>query len=286
MKKSTVVRKGVIVAAGLGTRFLPATKAVPKELLPVLDKPVIQYLVEEMAASGIKEIILVINKQKKIIEEHFKRDLSLEKILKKNDKYWAIEPLVNLIKKVKFTYVYQDQPLGNGHALLCAKKAVGNAPFAFSDGDSIIDSEEPAIGQVIQAFQKVNNSIIGVQKIKDKQAMTKYGNVYVETRCNASIPKVYKVEKIVEKPAIENVSPEGLIIGGMRYVFTKEIWSYLEKTKKGKGGEIWVADAANDLAKQGNFFAYEYSGKYFDTGNKEAMLKTAEHFYLKYKYEK
>ncbi|KKQ27546.1 MAG: UTP-glucose-1-phosphate uridylyltransferase [Candidatus Magasanikbacteria bacterium GW2011_GWC2_37_14] len=286
MKNSTVVRKGVIVAAGLGTRFLPATKAVPKELLPVLDKPVIQYLVEEMANSGITEIILVINKQKTAIIEHFKRDKNLENLLKKANKYSAIEPLVNLIKKVKFTYVYQNQPLGNGQALLCAKKAVGNVPFAFSDGDSIIDSEEPAIGQVIKAFKKVNSSIIGVQKIKDKQAMTKYGNVYVETHNNASVPKVYKVQKIVEKPSVADVSPEGLIIGGMRYVFTSEIWSYLEKTKKGKGGEIWVADAANDLAKQGNFFAYEYKGKYFDTGNKEAMLKTTEHFYLKHCYEK
>jgi len=292
MSKTIVVRKGVIVAAGLGTRFLPATKAVPKELLPVLDKPVIQYLVEEMVASGITEIILVINKQKKIIEEHFKRDLALEKLLKKNDKYWTIEPLVNLIKKVKFTYVYQNQPLGNGHALLCAKKAVGNVPFAFSDGDSIIDAEEPAIGQVIEAFKKVNNSIIGVQKIKDKQAMTKYGNVYGEKVPSSmflvpsSENKLYKVQEIIEKPDLDKVSPHGLIIGGMRYVFTSEIWDYLEKTKKGKGGEIWVADAANDLAKQGNFYAYEYSGKYFDTGNKEAMLKTAEHFYLKYKYEK
>jgi len=178
MSKSLKVHKAVILAAGLGTRFLPATKAVPKELLPVLDKPVIQYLVEEMAESGIKEVILVISPAKKAIVEHFKRDLKFEKFLKEKGKYNYLAPLVELTKKIKITFVYQKKPLGNGHALLMAKKAIGNEPFVLSDGDSIIaGGNEPAVKQLLQVFAKVKAPVIGVQKITDKKEMMKYGNV-------------------------------------------------------------------------------------------------------------
>jgi UTP--glucose-1-phosphate uridylyltransferase len=269
------VKKGVITVAGLGTRFLPATKAMPKEMLPVLDKPVVQYIVEEMAASGITEIIFVTSSQKRAIENHFDRDHDLEFLLEKNNKLDRITPLIELSKKVRFFYTRQSAPLGNGHALLCAKEFFGDEPFAFSDGDSIIDSETPVIKQLIDVFNIEKESVIGVQKIEDKEAMTKYGNVYAE---ETDSDKLFKVEKFVEKPDVEDVSKHGLIIGGMRYIFTKEIWDYLEKQGEGKGGEIWLADAANALAQEKPFFAYEYEGKYFDTGNPTALLTTSMHF--------
>ncbi len=275
MIKQSVVKKGVITVAGLGTRFLPATKAMPKEMLPVLDKPVVQYIVEEMIGSGITEIIFVTSSQKSPIENHFDRSLRFEEYLKKIGKYQQLEPLVELLKKARFFYTRQSEPLGNGHALLCAKGFVGDEPFAFSDGDSIIDAKTPVIGQLIQVFNEVQAPVIGVQKIKDKKEMIKYGNVYAE---KLKVHKVYKVIKFVEKPLIDKVSPEGLIVGGMRYIFTKEIWEALENLKPGRGGEIWVADAANALAQKSPFYAFEYEGKYFDTGDKVALLKTTIHF--------
>jgi len=275
MNKRSKVRKGVIVAAGLGTRFLPITKSIPKEMLPVGAKPVLQYIVEEMADSGIKEIIIVISRGKEIIKEYFKRDLVLEKHLKKIGKYNQIEGLVELLKKVKFTFVYQDKPLGNGHALLCAQKAVGKEPFVFSDADSIIASKTPATKQLLAIYYKKQAPIIGVQRISDHQAMTQYGNVYGQPTKST---RVFKVEKLVEKPNLEEVSQLGLIVGGMRYVFTKDIWDYLQTQTRGRSGEIWVADSANTLAKQQDFFAYEYEGKYLDTGDDKKLLETVRYF--------
>jgi len=269
------VKKGVIVVAGLGTRFLPATKAMPKEMLPVLDKPVVQYIVEEMVNSGITEIIFVTSSQKRAIEDHFDRDLAFEEFLKEKGKYDRIKDLVELTKKVRFFYTRQAVPLGNGDALLCAQNFVGNEPFAFSDGDSIIDAKVPVIKQLLKVFNKKGHSVIGVQRITDTKAMTKYGNVYADLLDDK---RTYKVKKFVEEPIEKKVSPQGLIVGGMRYVFTKDIWKYLEKTRRGKDGEVWLSDAADDMARKNTFLAYEYEGEYFDTGNKEALLKTSIHF--------
>jgi UTP--glucose-1-phosphate uridylyltransferase len=274
MKKEQV-KKGIITVAGLGTRFLPATKAMPKEMLPVLDKPVLQYIVEEMAASGITEIMFVTSSQKRAIEDHFDRDVELERFLKEKGKYDRIEELVELSKKVRFFYTRQSEPLGNGHALLCAKEFVGDEPFAFSDGDSIIDATVPVIKQLLTQFYKKQSSIIGVQRIEDRAAMTKYGNVYATPTRDK---KLFKVERFIEKPAETDVSPHGLIIGGMRYIFTKDIWKHLEAQGSGKDGEIWLSDAANTLAQKKPFYAYEYEGMYFDTGNKKALLETTIHF--------
>lgn len=278
MAKTQKVRKGVITVAGLGTRFLPATKAMPKEMLPVLDKPVVQYIVEEMAASGITEIIFVTSSQKRPIEDHFDHQKEFEDYLKSKGKYDRIEPLVKLTQQVRFFYTRQSEPLGNGHALLCAREFLGDEPFAFSDGDSIIDSKVPVTKQLISVFNKAQSSVIGVQRIEDKQAMTSYGNVYAKP---TNLPRTYRVQQFVEKPAIQKVSPQGLIVGGMRYIFTRDIWQHLEKQGQGKDDEIWVADAANTLAKKKPFLAYEYEGIYFDTGNKLALLKTAIHFAMK-----
>lgn len=272
---SKKVRKGVITVGGMGTRFLPATKAMPKEMLPVLDKPVVQYIVEEMAASGIEEIIFVTSSNKRAIEDHFDRNHDQEYFLKKKGKYDRIEPLVELTKKVRFFYTRQSSPKGNGDALLCAKDFIGDEPFAFSDGDSIIDAKTPVIKQLLRVYNKSQAPVIGVQRIEDKQAMTKYGNVYAKPEKEN---RLYRVQKFVEKPALRGVSPEGLIVGGMRYIFTKDIWPLLEKQRTGRAGEVWVADAANALAHKKKFYAYEYDGIYFDTGNKQALLKTAIHF--------
>ncbi len=272
------VTKGVIIVAGMGTRFLPATKAMPKEMLPVLDKPVVQYIVEEMAASGITEIIFVTSSQKRPIEDHFDRDNDFENWLKKQGKIDRIKSLIDLTEKVRFFYTRQSEPLGNGHALLCAREFIGDEPFVFSDGDSIIDAKTPVVGQLLKVFAKKEASVIGVQHIADKQAMTQYGNVYGK---KSDAEHLFRVSEFREKPSIEQVSPHGLIVGGMRYVFTKDIWAMLEKQAHGKDGEIWLADAANALAKKKPFYAFEYEGQYFDTGNKLSLLKTAIHFALK-----
>jgi UTP--glucose-1-phosphate uridylyltransferase len=271
MKK---VRKGVITVAGLGTRFLPATKAMPKEMLPVLDKPVLQYIVEEMVASGITEIIFVTSSQKRAIEDHFDRDRDFEAYLESQGKLDRIQSLIDLSEKVRFFYTRQAEPRGNGHALLCAKEFVGDEPFAFSDGDSIIDAKTPVIKQLLDIFYKKKASVIGVQKMEDTEEMRKYGNVYGKPLGKG----VYRVSEFREKPAAEAVSPLGLIVGGMRYIFTNDIWTILDSQGEGKDGEIWLSDAANTLAKKKKFFAYEYEGEYFDTGNKIALLKTAIHF--------
>lgn len=272
------IRKGVITVAGMGTRFLPATKAMPKEMLPVLDKPVVQYIVEEMMASGITDIIFVTSAQKRPIEDHFDRDKDFENFLKEKGKYDKIKSLVEIAEKVRFFYTRQALPLGNGHALLCAKEFIGSESFAFSDGDSIIDSKTPVIKQLIKVYEKLDASVIGVQKIEDRQTMTKYGNVYGTPTKDKHI---FRIKEFKEKPSVAATSPDGLIIGGMRYIFTKDIWPLLESQKSGRDNEIWLADAANVLAKKKPFFAYEYEGKYFDTGDKIALLKAAIHFAMK-----
>jgi UTP--glucose-1-phosphate uridylyltransferase len=273
----TKVRKGVIVAAGLGTRFLPITKSIPKEMLPVGNKPGLQLIVEEMANSGIEEIILVISKDKKAIKHYFTPDKKFEQRLQKLCKPELIQGLVDLLKQVKIYFAYQNKPLGNGDAILCAKKFIKNEPFACADADGIIAGDVPATKQLLDTFYTKHAPLIGVQKLTDKQAMTKYGNVYGDPAGEG----VYRVSKFEEKPSVESVSPHGLIVGGMRYVFTPDVWQELEACGKGRGGEIWAADAANNLAKKRPFYALVYQGKYLDTGRVESWLKTNEYFLKK-----
>ncbi|MFA4831101.1 MAG: sugar phosphate nucleotidyltransferase [Patescibacteria group bacterium] len=284
------VKKAVITVAGLGTRFLPATKAVMKCLLPVLDKPVIQYIAEEMADSGIKEIIFVVSPEHQSLKDHFKRDFVLESALRRAGKLDRIKSLNDLIAKVKFSYAVQPKPFGNGHALLCARNLIGDEPFAFSDGDSIIDSKVPAIKQILKVYYQYGASVIGAQRIKDKKVMITKGNVFakeirnkkLETSPPAGGLKLHLIKKLVEKPDIDHVSPQGLIVGGMRYVFTPDIWPVLKRLKPSREGEIWLSEAANALAQKRPFYAYEYEGKYFDTGNPRALLKTAVYFAEKF----
>ena len=191
MLKKQKVKKGVIIVAGLGTRFLPATKAMPKEMLPVLDKPVLQYIVEEMVESGITEILFVTSSNKRAIEDHFDRNHDYEFFLKKKGKHDRIAPLVELCKKVQFFYTRQSSPRGNGDALFQAREFVQDEPFAFSDGDSIIDAKVPVIKQLLKVFNKQQAPVIGVQHIDDKEAMTKYGNVYGAKTGDAHTYKVH-----------------------------------------------------------------------------------------------
>lgn len=272
------VKKGVIVAAGLGTRFLPITKSIPKEMLPILNKPGLQYIVEEMAESGIEEIVIVINKDKIAIKKYFSPDKKFERKLQKLGKYDKIQELVDLLKKVKIRFAYQKEPIGNGDAILRAKKFIGDEPFACSDADGIISGSVPAMKQLLEVFYEKQAPVIGAQKMEDRQAMTNYGNIYGVAE-NGS---VYRVEEIVEKPDVANVSPHGLIVGGMRYVFTADIWPELKACGKGRSGEIWAVDAANALAKKRPFYALAYEGKYLDTGRVESWLETNNYFFGKH----
>jgi UTP--glucose-1-phosphate uridylyltransferase len=227
-----------------------------------------------MVDSGIDEILIVISKDKKAIERYFSRDKKLEKHLIKTGKFERLAPLVDLLNKVKIKYAYQNEPLGNGHALLFAKNFCGSESFVCSDADSIIASEIPAIKQILEVFEKYHATVMGVQKIINKKDMTRYGNVFGDWVENS----VYRATKFVEKPSLENVSPQGLIVGGMRYVLTPEIWPALKKQQKGKDNEIWLVDAVNALAQNGDVFACEYEGKYLDTGRVESWIETNEYF--------
>lgn len=271
------IKKAVIPVAGFGTRFLPITKTVPKELLPIVDKPVLQYVINEAVASGIKEFILVISPEKEIIREYFKPFPKLEKKLQQKNKIAELEEIKKIYQGLKFSYAVQKEPLGTGHALLQAEKFVRNDNFAYFDGDAIYDSQTPVIKQVIDVFKKHNaDGVIG-GTITERKNVVRYGNLVVEKILN----KEYKLNGIIEKPSLEEAPLDNLVIGGQRYVLSKKIFKYLKTQQPGVGGEIWLADAANRLAKEGNFYACELEGKYYDTGNKLEYLKTNIDFALK-----
>lgn len=273
------IKKGVILVAGMGTRFLPATKAQPKEMLPIVDKPVVQYIVEEMVESGIEEIIFVTSGSKRAIEDHFDKNFELEYHLEKQGKEKLLKEVRDISKKVKVSYTRQSEPLGNGHALLCAKPLLQNGgPFVFSDGDSVIVSDEkPLTRQIIEVFEKYNKPVVAVHKIK-KEDSVKYGIVDVDKVQD----RIFKLKGIVEKPD-PKVAPSDLAILGMRYVLTQDIFDYLEAQNPGVGGEIWFSDAFSELAKKKEALAYQYDGKYYDTGNKLEYMKTVVEFGLKHK---
>ena len=237
------IKKAVIPVAGFGTRFLPATIAQPKEMLPVVDKPVIQYLVEEMVASGIEEIIFITGRTKRAIEDHFDLSFELEHLLEEKKKKEELKEVRRISSMAKFVYVRQNKPLGNGHALLMAKEIVGDEYFVFSDGDSIIDSKVPAMKQLLNNFKKKKGNYVGVKQV-DPAVVNRYGVADPVS----SKGKIHKIKKLVEKPDIDK-APSNLAILGMRYILSPNIFNKLEKTKPGKGGEIWRAEAFNALLK-------------------------------------
>ncbi|ASW43543.1 UTP--glucose-1-phosphate uridylyltransferase GalU [Clostridium isatidis] len=268
------VRKAIIPAAGLGTRFLPATKAQPKEMLPIVDKPTIQYIIEEAVASGIEEILIVTGRNKKCIEDHFDRSVELELELEKNKKDEMLEMVREISDIADIHYIRQKEPRGLGHAILCARAFVGNEPFAVLLGDDVVDAEVPCLKQLMDCYNEYKTSILGVQTVP-KDDVNKYGIVdglHIEDR-------VYKVKNLVEKPAIEEAPSNVAILG--RYIITPQIFNILEQTKPGKGGEIQLTDALQTLISQEAMYAYNFEGKRYDVGDKFGFLQATVEFALK-----
>lgn len=269
------VKKAVIPAAGLGTRFLPATKAQPKEMLPIVDKPGIQYIVEEAIKAGIEDILIITGREKTSIINHFDKSIELEANLQKNNKDDLLKKVTEISDMVNIHYVRQKEPKGLGHAIYCAKTFVGNEPFAVLLGDDIVDSEMPALKQLMNAFDDKQASILGVQAIR-REDVNKYGIVDgVEVG-----PRTYKVRDLVEKPDVDK-SPSNIAILG-RYILTPEIFEILEHTTPGKNGEIQLTDAIKELGKTQEIFAYDFEGKRYDTGDKLGYLKATVEFALRH----
>lgn len=270
------IRKAIIPVAGFGTRFLPATKAQPKEMLTVVDKPVIQYIVEEAVASGIKDIILITGQNKRAIEDHFDRNFELEYRLRKQKKDKIIKEVNKISELANFIYIRQKVPLGDGHALLAAKDLVGDEPVAVLFGDDIVDAKVPVIRQLIDIHEKYQDPVIGIMKVA-KKFVSKYGIVDGKSMSE----RVWQVDSMVEKPSPEEVRSNMAITG--RYVITPEVFWHLERAKKGKGGEIRLIDGLNGFLKKRSIYAYEYEGLRFDCGDKLEFLKATVHYGLKHK---
>ncbi|WP_338788135.1 UTP--glucose-1-phosphate uridylyltransferase GalU [Metabacillus sp. FJAT-53654] len=271
MKK---VRKAIIPAAGLGTRFLPATKAMPKEMLPIVDKPTIQYIIEEAIASGIEDIIIVTGKGKRAIEDHFDHNFELEQNLIDKEKYDLLEK-VKQSSEINLHYIRQKEPKGLGHAVWCARKFIGDEPFAVLLGDDIVEGETPCLKQLINEYERTGSSVIGVQTVADDQTH-RYGIIDpLEKDGN-----LHKVNRFVEKPAI-GAAPSNLAIMG-RYVLTPEIFDLLEQQETGAGGEIQLTDAIQQLNEGQSVFAYDFEGTRYDVGEKFGFIQTTIEFALKH----
>ncbi|WP_297714345.1 UTP--glucose-1-phosphate uridylyltransferase GalU [Clostridium sp.] len=268
------VRKAIIPAAGLGTRFLPATKAQPKEMLPIVDKPTIQYIIEEAVASGIEEILIITGRNKKSIEDHFDKSVELEMELEKAGKQEMLDLVRGISDMVDIHYIRQKEPRGLGHAINCAKSFVGNEPFAVMLGDDVVESEVPCLKQLIDCFNEYKTTILGVQTVAPEN-VDKYGivdGIHIEDR-------VYKVKRLVEKPAVEEAPSNVAILG--RYIITPKIFEILENTKPGKGNEIQLTDALETLIKNEAMYAYDFEGRRYDVGDKLGFLQATVEFALK-----
>lgn len=264
------VRKAVIPVAGFATRFLPACKSVPKCMLTIVDKPIIQYLVDEAVASGIEEILLVVGRKKEVVEDYFSEDKELKDFLIERGKESFVPQITNLSGKAKIHFIEEEGGAkGLGHAIYMAKDFVGNEPFAIMYGDVIMQGEKPCLKEIIEQHEKLGGSVIGVEKVEWKD-VPKYGNVSGE----AITDRLYKVEKMQEKPKVEETK-SNLAISD-RHVLMPELFDFLEKTKPGKGGEIQVTDAYNSMVntKEG-VYAYDYEAKRFDSGDKLGFVKAS-----------
>lgn len=262
------VRKAVIPAAGFGTRMLPATKAVPKEMLPILNKPCIQYIVEEAVFSGIEEILIITGRTKKAIEDHFDRSPELELHLEQSQKANMLTEVKAISDLVDIHYTRQKTPLGLGHAILCAKSFVGNEPFAVLLGDDIIQSSNPVSGQLIQHYTDATRGLLGIQPVP-KHDVSKYG--IIEPAVTHEESEVIPVKQMVEKPN-QSDAPSNLAILG-RYILPVSIFEALEETPLGHGGELQLTDAIQQLALEGLIDGYEFEGIRHDIGNLEGWLK-------------
>ena len=268
------VRKAVIPAAGLGTRFLPATKAQPKEMLPIVDKPTLQYIIEEAVASGIEEILIITGRNKKSIEDHFDKSVELELELENKGKKELLEIVQNISNMINIHYIRQKEPRGLGDAIYCARHFIGDEPFAVRLGDDIVDNEVPCLKQLMNAYEEYRTTILGVQTVNDEDT-DKYGIIaakYIED-------KVYKVKDLVEKPE-PGKAPSNIAILG-RYIITPEIFDILETLPPGKNGEVQLTDALRMLSKKEAMYAYDFDGVRYDVGDKLGFLKATVDFALK-----
>ncbi|MFH0873766.1 MAG: UTP--glucose-1-phosphate uridylyltransferase GalU [Candidatus Komeilibacteria bacterium] len=271
----SLITKAVIPVAGFGTRFLPATKAQPKEMLPLVDKPIIQYIVEEAVASGIKEIIFVTNQNKRAIEDHFDRNFELEYRLRQGNKKTLLKSISNMFKMAQFVYVRQPTPRGLADAIAQAQHLVGDDPFAVFLADDIIDGPIPAMKQMIKVFETYHKPVIGVTRVPRSQ-VSRYGIIDGQLLKTG----VYQVKTIVEKPTVQQ-APSNLAVS-RGYIFTPEVFRYIRQTKTKAGEEIYLTNALNQLAKRNNLLACAYQGQYYDCGNKLDYVKAMVAYGLKH----
>lgn len=261
------IKKAVIPAAGWGTRLLPATKAQPKEMLPIVDKPAIQYMVEEAVAAGIEDILIITSKDKQSIEDHFDKNPALEMALKKQGKTELLKEVEDISEMITIHSVRQKEQKGLGHAIYCAKSFVGNEPFAVLLGDDIIHAQKPVIKQMLEVFAEKESAVLGCQTVA-REDVSKYGVVDFSSKDG----DVYEIKDMIEKPAIKEAPSELAILG--RYIITPDIFEILENTEPGKGGEIQLTDALKTLLTKRKVYAYDFEGTRYDVGNKLGFLKT------------
>lgn len=274
------VKKAVIPAAGLGTRFLPATKAIPKEMLPIVDVPTIQYIVEEAVASGIEEILIITNSNKHCMENHFDRNFELEERLGQSGKADLVKTIQDIAGMANIYYVRQKEPKGLGHAILCAKSFIGNEPFAVLLGDDVVvnDNGAPALQQLIDVYSSKGASVVGVQPVP-MQDVSKYGIVEPIQGYQSTDGRRYKLEGMMEKPNQEEAVSNLAILG--RYIFTSDIFDKLETQIPGKNGEIQLTDAIVRLMEQQAVYAYDFEGVRYDMGDKFGYVKATIDFSIK-----
>ena len=269
------IRKAVIPAAGLGTRFLPATKAQPKEMLPIVDKPTLQYIIEECIESGIEEILIITGRNKKSIEDHFDKNIELEMELEKSGKQEMLEMVRNISDMANIHFIRQKEPKGLGHAIYCSKTFVGNEPFAVLLGDDIVYNEEkPCLKQILECYNEYKTSILGVQKVPRENI-----NIYGIVEAKHIEDRVYKVKGLIEKPNMNQTNSNIAILG--RYIITPRIFEILENLEPGKGGEIQLTDALLKLSKEEAIYAYNFEGKRYDVGDKFGFLQATVEYALR-----
>ncbi|KAA1042606.1 UTP--glucose-1-phosphate uridylyltransferase GalU [Macrococcus equipercicus] len=271
MKK---VKKAVIPAAGIGSRFLPATKAMPKEMLPILDKPTIQYIVEEAAAAGIEDIIIITGKHKRAIEDHFDSQLELELNLKEKHKTDLLEKVQHSTNLANIFYVRQKSPQGLGHAIWTAKQFIGDEPFAVLLGDDIVDAEKPAIKQLVEVYEQTGTSVIGAKTVEAHET-ERYG--IIESKSQNG--RLYEINNLIEKPKAGSTESTLAIMG--RYVLTPDIFTYLEEQNIGAGGEIQLTDAIQRVNEKTAVYAYNFEGDRYDVGDKFGFVKTTVEYAMR-----
>jgi UTP--glucose-1-phosphate uridylyltransferase len=264
----------VIPAAGMGTRFLPATKAQPKEMLPIVDKPTIQYVIEEAAAAGIEDILIITGRNKRAIEDHFDRSIELELMLREKEKHDELKKIQQISDLANIFYIRQKEPLGLGHAVLCARQFIGNEPFAVLLGDDVVHAAVPCIAQMVAVYEQKENTILGVQQVGWNN-VHKYGIV----DAGSSDGSLVRVKQLSEKPSRGEAKSDLAVLG--RYIIDPQIFSILEATAPGSGGEIQLTDALNTLAKEQPVWAYTFEGRRYDVGDRLGFLEATIEYALR-----